>query len=574
MATFQELKVHENVLRSLEEMGFEEATPIQAETIPLALQGTDVIGQAQTGTGKTAAFVIPTISRIELERQAIQVLILAPTRELAIQVADEAGKLGKHSRLNVLPVYGGQPIDRQIKALKRYPHMIIGTPGRMLDHIRRKTIKLSEVTTVILDEADEMLDMGFLEDIEAILAEVPNERQTLLFSATMPEPIRRLAEKFMQDPVVVKIQPQGVTAPKIAQIYYEVTEKNKVDALTRLLDVESPELGVIFCRTKKGVDELQRLLQSRGYLAAGLHGDMTQRERDHVMHQFRQGSIDLLIATDVAARGLDVEGVTHVINYDIPQDIDSYVHRIGRTGRAGREGKALTLMTPREFKLLRMIEQAIGKRIHKSLLPTLAELKARQQSRIMEKLLNAMDEPGASFEELATEMLNQHDSVSIVAAALKIIGEDLAGEMELTSIDKSEEEVIDFSKRFRENRDRERGGYGNRSGGGYGNRSGGGGYGNRGGGGGYRGGSGGGGGYRGGSGGGGGRGGYGGGGGGNRGGYGGGGAGRDRDRDRDRGDRGGYAGGGEGGGYKGDRDRRPAASGEGKGGEGRRRVRF
>jgi len=554
MATFQELGVHEDVMKSLEEMGFEEATPIQAETIPLALQGKDVIGQAQTGTGKTAAFTIPTISNIDLNRQAIQVLILAPTRELAIQVADEAGKLGKFSRLNVLPVYGGQPIDRQIKALRRYPHFIIGTPGRMLDHIRRKTIKLSEVSTVILDEADEMLDMGFLEDIEAILAEVPKERQTLLFSATMPDPIRRLAEKFMNNPTVVKIQPQGVTAPKIAQVYYEVAEKNKVDALTRLLDVESPELGVIFCRTKRGVDELQRLLQSRGYLAAGLHGDMTQRERDQVMHQFRQGSIDLMIATDVAARGLDVEGVTHVINYDIPQDVDSYVHRIGRTGRAGREGKALTLMTPREFKLMRMIESSIGKRIHKSLLPTLAELKQRQQSRIMEKLLGAMDKTESTFEELANELLTQHDSVQIVAAALKIIGDDLVGEMELTSIDKSIEEVVDFSKRFREQA-RDRGGD-RRSGGGGGgyNRGGGGGgrggYGNRGGGGGYNrgGGSGGSGGY----------------------------GGRDRDRGGERrygsGEGGGYKG-ASGGGYKG--GERRTASGEGKtgGGDRTRRVR-
>jgi ATP-dependent RNA helicase DeaD len=544
MATFKELGIREDIIQSLEEMGFEEATPIQAETIPLALQGADVIGQAQTGTGKTAAFVIPTISRIDKNEPSIQVLVMAPTRELAIQVADETGKLGKFSRLSVLPVYGGQPIDRQIKALKRNPHMIIGTPGRLLDHIRRKTIKLSNVTTVILDEADEMLDMGFLDDIEAILAEIPTERQTLLFSATMPDPIRRLAERFMKSPQVVKIQPQGVTAPKIAQIYYEVAEKNKVDALTRLLDVESPELSVIFCRTKRGVDELQRLLQARGYLASGLHGDMTQRERDQVMHQFRQGSIEMLIATDVAARGLDVEGVTHVINYDIPQDVDSYVHRIGRTGRAGREGKALTLMTPREFKLLRMIEASIGKRIHKSLLPTLAELKERQQSRILEKILNNMEDIPSQYEEWATELLNQHDSVQVVAAALKIIGEDMAGDHELTSIDKSVNEVVDFSKRFREQSTERRGGGGGGGGGGYGNR--GGGYGgNRGGGyGGNR-------------------------GGGNRGGYGGGGGGERRSGGGGGG--GGYAGGGErrSGGATGGGERRSGGGyGGSRGGEG------
>lgn len=481
MATFQELNIREDIMKSLEEMGFEQATPIQTETIPIALAGNDVIGQAQTGTGKTAAFVIPTLSRIDMDKKAIQVLVMAPTRELAIQVSEETSRLGKYSRVNVVPVYGGQPIDRQIKALKRNPQMIIGTPGRLLDHIRRKTVNLSEVQVVILDEADEMLDMGFLEDIESILAEIPTERQTLLFSATMPDPIRRLAERFMHSPKVVKIQPQGVTAPKIAQIYYEVAEKNKVDALTRLLDVESPELGVIFCRTKKGVDELQRVLQSRGYLAAGLHGDMTQRERDQVMHTFRQSTIDLLIATDVAARGLDVEGVTHVFNYDIPQDVDSYVHRIGRTGRAGREGKALTLITPREFKLLRMIETAIGKRIHKALLPTLMELKERQQARIMEKLLGEIEETGTSqFEDLASELLAQHNSVAVLAAALKIIGDDLVGDQELSSIDMSLSEVVDFSKRFREQRGTTGGG------GGYGNRGGGGGYGNRGGG--YRGG--------------------------------------------------------------------------------------
>jgi ATP-dependent RNA helicase DeaD len=478
MALFAELGIDKDVLRSLEDMGFEEATPIQAETIPLALAGKDVIGQAQTGTGKTAAFVIPTISRLDRSKSAIQVLIIAPTRELAIQVADETGKLSKFSRVNVLPVYGGQPIDRQIKGLKRNPEFIIGTPGRLLDHIRRKTIRLQDVNTVILDEADEMLDMGFLEDIEAILAEVPNaDRQTLLFSATMPDPIRRLAERFMKSPEIVRIQSQGVTAPKIAQVYYEVADKNKVDALTRLLDVEDPELGVIFCRTKRGVDELQKLLQSRGYLASGLHGDMTQRERDQVMHQFRQGSIDLLIATDVAARGLDVEGVSHVVNYDIPQDVDSYVHRIGRTGRAGREGKALTLVAPREYKLLRMIEQAIGKRIHKSLLPTLAELKERQQSRIMERVLTGMEDVESQFEELANELLNQHDSVQIVAAALKIIGEDLVGEQELTSIDMSLEEVVDFSKRFRESREQRGGTGGGNRGGGDGNKRPGGSYG-------------------------------------------------------------------------------------------------
>ncbi|MDB5085921.1 MAG: hypothetical protein JWN30_2807 [Bacilli bacterium] len=449
---FKDLDLSEDVLRSLEEMGFEETTPIQAETIPLARQGLDLIGQAQTGTGKTAAFTLPCLEKIDYT-SGIQVLVMTPTRELAIQVADEASRLGKFTRLRTLAIYGGQPIDRQIKTLRTHPQIIVGTPGRIIDHIRRKTLKLSTIHTVILDEADEMLDMGFLEDIETILAETPDTRQTLLFSATMPAPIKRLAQKFMKSPRHIAIQPQGITAPKIAQVYYEVLERQKVDALCRVFDVEAPELAVIFCRTKKGVDELQDNLKTRGYLSSGLHGDMTQRERDQVMNSFRNGTIDILIATDVAARGLDVSGVTHVCNFDIPQDTDSYVHRIGRTGRAGKEGVAMTFITPREFKLLRMIEEAIGKKLHKMNLPTVAELESRQQARIMERVLNVMNgDIKPYFSGLAQQLLDQHGSLEVIASALQIIGEDLVGDVELTSIDKNRDQVVDLTDQRKKER--------------------------------------------------------------------------------------------------------------------------
>ena len=348
MTKFEELGISSETLRSLKRMGFEEATPIQSETIPMGLAKKDLIGQAQTGTGKTTAFGVPMIDQIDYKQDIIQGIIIAPTRELAIQVSEELYKIGYGKRARVLAIFGGQDINRQIRALKRPPHIIVGTPGRLLDHINRKTMHLDHVQTVVLDEADEMLNMGFIEDIEAILAQIPNERQTLLFSATMPKPIQRIAERFMKEPEVIRVKTKEVTVSSIEQFYIEVQEKSKFDVLTRLLDIQAPELSIIFGRTKRRVDELSEALNLRGYNAEGIHGDLSQAKRMSVLRKFKEGAIDVLVATDVAARGLDISGVTHVYNFDIPQDPESYVHRIGRTGRAGKTGVAMTLITPRE----------------------------------------------------------------------------------------------------------------------------------------------------------------------------------------------------------------------------------
>ncbi|MGZ4031081.1 MAG: DEAD/DEAH box helicase, partial [Tumebacillaceae bacterium] len=345
MTLFTELNLNKKILQAISEMGFEEPSPIQVQCIPRVLDGEDVIGQAQTGTGKTAAFGIPLIERVTSVKN-VQTLILTPTRELAIQVAGELRKIAKYKRVRTLPIYGGQPIGSQIRALQQGVPVIIGTPGRVLDHLRRGTLKLDKLQTIVLDEADEMLDMGFIEDIESILKETPGDRQTLLFSATMPPEVQRLAARYMKSPSIVKINHGDVTVPLIEQVYYKVLERTKQESLSRIVDSEEVELGIIFCRTKRGVDELTEALISRGYLADGLHGDLSQAQRDRVMRKFRTNDIELLVATDVAARGIDVENVTHVINYDIPQDPESYVHRIGRTGRAGKRGLAVTLVTP------------------------------------------------------------------------------------------------------------------------------------------------------------------------------------------------------------------------------------
>lgn len=339
---FGNISLSKKIAAAITEMGFEEPSPIQSQTIPLVLAGKDVLGQAQTGTGKTAAFGIPIMERITDVRQ-IQALVLTPTRELAIQVSEELAKIGKFKRIKTLPIYGGQAIERQIRTLKSGVQVVIGTPGRLLDHIRRNTIKLDHVKVLVLDEADEMLDMGFIDDLESILQHVPTERQTLLFSATMPSEIMTLANKYMKDRVTVTISKEQLTVPLIDQIYYET--RDKLDGLCRVLDSETIGRAIIFCRTKKGVDELVASLSARGYLSDGLHGDLSQAQRDRVMKKFRDGKLDILIATDVAARGLDIEHITHVINYDIPQDPESYVHRIGRTGRAGKKAWLLHLFS-------------------------------------------------------------------------------------------------------------------------------------------------------------------------------------------------------------------------------------
>ena len=369
---FNELNLSAELLAEIEKAGFVEASPIQEKTIPLALEGKDVIGQAQTGTGKTAAFGLPTLEKIRTEENTIQALVIAPTRELAVQSQEELFRFGRSKGVKVRSVYGGSSIEKQIKALRSGAHIVVGTPGRLLDLIKRKALKLEHVETLILDEADEMLNMGFLDDIEAIISRVPESRQTLLFSATMPDAIKRIGVQFMKEPEHVKIAAKELTTELVDQYYIRIKEQEKFDTMTRLMDVEQPELAIVFGRTKRRVDELTRGLKIRGFRAEGIHGDLDQGKRLRVLRDFKNGNLDVLVATDVAARGLDISGVTHVYNYDIPQDPESYVHRIGRTGRAGKSGQSITFVSPNEMGYLQIIENLTKKRM-KGLKPPTAE---------------------------------------------------------------------------------------------------------------------------------------------------------------------------------------------------------
>jgi ATP-dependent RNA helicase DeaD len=439
LTKFSDLNLSASTLKSVKRMGFEEATPIQASTIPAGLEGKDIIGQAQTGTGKTTAFGIPMIEKIDMKNPNVQALVIAPTRELAIQVSEELYRIGSDKRARVLSVYGGQDIQRQIRAMKKNPHIIVGTPGRLLDHIKRRTLKLDSVETLVLDEADEMLNMGFIDDIESILETVPSTRQTLLFSATMPDPIRRIAERFMTEPEVIKVKSKEVTVSNIEQYFTKVTEKEKFDVLSRLIDVQSPELAIVFGRTKRRVDELSRALSIRGYLAEGIHGDLSQARRMTVLKKFKEGRIDILIATDVAARGLDISGVTHVYNFDIPQDPESYVHRIGRTGRAGKKGMSITFVTPREMGYLRVVEQTTKKKMMGLKPPSLNEAMEGQQRLALEKLAEAAKESDLKdYSQLAEEFLNDHDPIQAVAAAIRV----LTKEPDTTPVEISEERPL------------------------------------------------------------------------------------------------------------------------------------
>lgn len=439
MLKFEALNLSQPVLKSLNDMGFEEPTPIQEQTIPLLMDGKDVVGQAQTGTGKTAAFGIPLIEKLLDNNEAIQGLILAPTRELAIQVSEELNKLSQFTNVHALPIYGGQDIQRQIKALRRRPQIIVATPGRLMDHMDRKTIKLDNIKVVILDEADEMLNMGFVEDIEQILTTTPVGRQTLLFSATMPRQIQNLAQRFLKDPAFINVKSKEVTVPLIDQKYIELPDRQKFDVLCRLLDLQSPELCIIFGRTKRRVDELSEALKKRGYSAEGIHGDLTQAKRDTVLRQFRESTIEILVATDVAARGLDVSGVTHVYNYDIPQDPESYVHRVGRTGRAGRTGLALTFVNPRELEHLHFIEHITKRKVTRMSIPTLDDAIKGQQRLAIEKLVEQVENGDTGmYKGRAEELLADYDSVQLLAAALKM----LTKEPDVTPIKISDEAPI------------------------------------------------------------------------------------------------------------------------------------
>lgn len=469
LTNFSELNISESTLRSIKRMGFEEATPIQEGTVTFAMAGRDVLGQAQTGTGKTAAFGIPLIEKIDPKNPNIQALVIAPTRELAIQVSEELYKLGYDKRVKLLSVYGGQEIGRQIRALKNKPQIIVGTPGRIQDHINRRTLRLDEVQTLVLDEADEMLNMGFIDDINAILENVPSDRQTLLFSATMPPAIRKIAETFMKDPEIVKIKAKELTMENIEQFFVKATEREKFDALSRLLDSQKPELAIIFGRTKRRVDELSQALGLRGFLAEGIHGDLSQAKRISVLRQFKEGKIDILIATDVAARGLDISGVTHVYNFDIPQDPESYVHRIGRTGRAGKSGVAVTFVTPREMGYLRIVEETTKKRMTPLRPPSSEEALVGLQEDAMQSLVELVQNNDlGTYRELAAKLLENNDALDLVAAALKSITK----EPDATPVSLSEERPLPMRRdraqggggRGRGGNDRNRGG-GNRGGG-------------------------------------------------------------------------------------------------------------
>lgn len=441
---FEDLNLSNELVRAVKDMGFEEATPIQSKAISKILNGIDIIGQSQTGTGKTAAFGLPCIDSIDVNNKKLQAVILSPTRELAIQICEEFRKFLKYKDdIKVLPIYGGQPIERQIIALKKGVQIVVGTPGRIMDHINRRTLKMETVKMVILDEADEMLDMGFREDIETILDKMPENRQTILFSATMAKEIMELTDRYLTNPETITVARKELTVPNIEQIYFEIKEKTKVEATSRLMDMYSPDLAIIFCNTKKRVDELVEHLQGRGYFAEGLHGDLKQIQRDIVMKKFRNRTIEILVATDVAARGIDVDDVDMVINYDLPQDEEYYVHRIGRTGRAGRSGKAFSFVVGREIYKLRDIMKYTKSKVRLGKLPSLTDIEEAKTNNFIEKVKMVIEENRlAKYINIVENMVNEDISAMEIAAAL----------MKMNLYDENSED-IDFEDDF-ENSDK------------------------------------------------------------------------------------------------------------------------
>ncbi|HVP96214.1 DEAD/DEAH box helicase [Methanoregula sp.] len=420
---FSDLSLSKEIAKAIEDMGFEEPTPIQALAIPLIQAGRDVTAQAQTGTGKTSAFGIPVIENIDASQRVVQAIVLCPTRELAIQIAEEFSHLLAHlPKISVLPVYGGQPIERQLKALANGVHIVIGTPGRVMDHLKRRTLSLDNVSMVVLDEADQMLDMGFRDDIELILKRIPQKRQTLLFSATLPKPIIEISKRFQNRPEFVRVEYQEVTVPAIEQSYIEVRDRDKLESLCRVIDVFDPQLAIIFSNTKRGAEDLAGRVRARGYRAEELHGDMKQSQRDRVMGGFRKGTLDILIATDVAARGIDVEDVDLVINYDVPQDVDYYVHRIGRTGRAGKSGRAITFVTPRDFTKLREIQKYIKVQIPRKPLPTADDVMESKTHAIIDVVRTTVQNGGIEPYARIVQQESEGDltTLEIAAALLKM----------------------------------------------------------------------------------------------------------------------------------------------------------
>ncbi|OBK20025.1 DEAD/DEAH box helicase [Mycobacterium asiaticum] len=426
-ATFADLHIHPDVVRALADVGYESPTAIQAATIPALLAGSDVVGLAQTGTGKTAAFATPILSRIDVKSNATQALVLAPTRELALQVAEAFSRYGAHLRqLNVLPIYGGASYGVQLAGLRRGAQVVVGTPGRVIDHLERGTLDLSRVDYLVLDEADEMLTMGFAEEVDRILSETPEYKQVALFSATMPPAIRKITSKYLHDPLEVTSKAKTATAENITQRYIQVAGPRKMDALTRVLEVEPFEAMIVFVRTKQATEEVAERLRARGLSAAAINGDIPQGQRERTIAALREGRLDILVATDVAARGLDVERISHVLNYDIPHDTESYVHRIGRTGRAGRSGNALLFVSPRERHLLKAIEKATRQALTETTLPTVEDVNAQRVAKFADSITEALGGPGIElFRRLVEDYEREHDvPMADIAAALALQSRD------------------------------------------------------------------------------------------------------------------------------------------------------
>ena len=425
-ANFRNLSLSEEIVKALDEVGYETPTPIQAATIPKMLAGVDVVGQAQTGTGKTAAFALPILSRVELQERSPQALVLVPTRELAIQVAEAFQRYAVHLKgFHVVPIYGGQSFTPQLQSLRRGVHVVVGTPGRVMDHIKQGTFKLATLKHIVLDEADEMLRMGFIDDVEWVLEQAPKQRQIALFSATMPAAIRRIAQNHLHEPVEITIKSKTSTASNIRQRYWLVSGVHKLDALTRILEAEPFEAMLVFTRTKLATEDLAQRLEARGFAVEALNGDIVQAQRERTVMRLKTGQIDIVVATDVAARGLDVERVSHVVNYDVPHDPESYVHRIGRTGRAGRSGEAILFIAPRERNMLRVIERTTRHAMEEMALPTIEDVNDRRVARFHERISAALAaDEGAAFRTLIERYESEHNVPAIeIAAALAAIAQ-------------------------------------------------------------------------------------------------------------------------------------------------------
>jgi ATP-dependent RNA helicase DeaD len=422
--TFAELGLSPNLLKAIDRLGFEQASPIQAESIPVLMQGRDVVGQSQTGSGKTVAFAVPALEKVDPDLREVQVLILCPTRELAVQVSEEVHKLAFFTKgIRALPIYGGQSYDRQIWGLREGAQIVIGTPGRVMDHMRRGTLRLDKIKMVVLDEVDVMLNMGFRDDMETILKDTPAERQTVLFSATIPKPIEELIRRYTRDPQSVKIERKEVTVPTVEQVYYEVDRRFKIELLTRLIDIHDLKLGIIFCNTKRMVDDLVDHLNAQGYSADRLHGELTQQQRDRVMMKFRKSGLEFLVATDIAARGIDVDDIEVVFNYDLPYDAEDYVHRIGRTGRAGKSGRAISFVAGRELFQIQHIERYTKVRIHRAAIPTASEVDEARANVFLGKLRGLLQSGEFKKQDHLVERLLEEgfNSTDIASALIHLL---------------------------------------------------------------------------------------------------------------------------------------------------------